>query len=337
MVYIGDQPSAASYGHCATVLIPAIEQLDQTTPDVNIEAARTLTQFLSPGLADPSSKSDITVEDIIKYYYFAGLAYIAQVNYCRAKEYLTLCLVVPTIEIHPLQSIAYNKVSLVNLILEGQAFCIPKLCSSELLIVGPQSACHSLFCRKYPDLDSQQLRTILATHRASFIHSGDLELAQIAVGSVERHLLKKMARIYTCVPMSTLATALAKPQTEVSYATIAHILESLQCEGSAAIRIENRPQQCPVVHFLPSNINAMNQQAVLGHEIQRATRLLAEVKQIASQLRQPSASQTPTQPPNNASTHQTNPEQLADLDGVGPPSSEPLQRVDIVWLDSEDN
>ncbi|KAJ1961562.1 COP9 signalosome complex subunit 3, partial [Dispira parvispora] len=218
------------------------------------QGIRTVTPVLI-GLdnAHPSpSVAGLTPQMYLEYHYYAGVVYVAHQDYTLAHACFMQCLSLPTNRVAMLQKLAYGKMCCLNLVVHQKPFTLPRFFDSEIL------ALPSVVPAAYLELGTQfelgqprDLEKFITHHKSVFQQAGDYDLAKTVFVALRRHLLSKLLRFCTTIPLAKLADVLGYDLLEamVIPEDLRNLLEKVMEAENAQFRVENHPELGLVVYF----------------------------------------------------------------------------------------
>ncbi|KAF3902515.1 hypothetical protein ABW21_db0204507 [Orbilia brochopaga] len=155
----------------------------------------------------PKGDKEVTYRDILQYYLYGAMVYMATKKWRRASDFLQFVLSYPGTGISQIQVDAFKKYIFVALLLEGREFQLPKTVSSYTLkafrvLARPYEAFATAYCTGNPDI----LRREAALVREIFQQDGNWGLAEQCLENFRRLGIKALTHTYSTLSVETIAS-----------------------------------------------------------------------------------------------------------------------------------
>ncbi|KAJ6261111.1 hypothetical protein Dda_3776 [Drechslerella dactyloides] len=155
----------------------------------------------------PKGDKEVTYRDILQYYLYGAMVYMAMKKWRRASDFLQFVLSYPGTGVSQIQVDAFKKYVLVTLLLEGREFQLPKTISSITLkacriMARPYEAFATAYCTGNPDL----LRREAALIKEIFQQDGNWGLAEQCLENFRRLGIKALTHTYSTLSVETIAS-----------------------------------------------------------------------------------------------------------------------------------
>ncbi|KAK6539623.1 hypothetical protein TWF694_009831 [Orbilia ellipsospora] len=155
----------------------------------------------------PKGEKDVTYRDVLQYYIYGAMIYMAIKKWRRASDFLQFVLSYPGTAISQIQIDAFKKFVLVTLMLEGKNFEYPKTIPQHTIkgcrVLGrPYEAFATAYSTGNPDL----LRREAALVKEIFQQDGNWGLAEQCLENFRRLSIKALTNTYSTLSVQAIAS-----------------------------------------------------------------------------------------------------------------------------------
>ncbi|PHZ08272.1 uncharacterized protein RHIMIDRAFT_241786 [Rhizopus microsporus ATCC 52813] len=193
------------------------------------------------------SKHDLKPRDVLEYYYYGAIVYIANKNFDRALEFLTVVISAPTQRVvSAIQIAAYRKFILVSLIYEGRSGALPKCTANHVeKACKTQAGVYQNLAEAFVNTDIQGFRDIATKSSNIFESERNTGLVKQCFQSLLRKKIKQLAYVYITVGLSDMTKRIGVITSEELEKILVEMI--IQDEIKATISITNDYEK--MVHF----------------------------------------------------------------------------------------
>eukprot|EP00004_Rigifila_ramosa_P024873 TRINITY_DN7311_c0_g1_i1.p1 TRINITY_DN7311_c0_g1~~TRINITY_DN7311_c0_g1_i1.p1 ORF type:complete len:461 (-),score=116.18 TRINITY_DN7311_c0_g1_i1:871-2127(-) len=154
-------------------------------------------------------KTAIQPQDVLLYYYYAGIVYAVLKNFSRSAEMLLAAISMPAVSVSAIQLEAYKKYVLVSLLAFGSVRPLPRHTSSSVSRLAPQFApAYVEFAELFAKKNSTNLLKFYTENAQGFANDRNSGLAQQCLAALPRVAVKELTTLYSLMPLAELAATL---------------------------------------------------------------------------------------------------------------------------------
>ncbi|KAJ1653179.1 COP9 signalosome complex subunit 3 [Dispira simplex] len=194
----------------------------------------------------------LTPQHYLEYHYHAGVVYVAHGDYAQAHICFTLCLSLPTSRVAILQTLAYGKMCCLNLVVHQKPFNLPRFFDPEITALsGTVPKAYSQLGNLFKSNQPRALEEFITHHKSVFQQAGDYDLVEMVPMALRRHVLAKLIRTCTAIPLVKLANILGYdvPEATILPNGLRKLLEKVTETENVQFRVENHPDLGLVVYL----------------------------------------------------------------------------------------
>lgn len=150
----------------------------------------------------------VIVADILKYFYYGGMAFLGMKKYQQALEFFKMAITLPAKQLSLIMVEAYKKYILVSAILFYQPSLELPAATSRLVQRNIKEYCASYIALVTLQSESEPftaMRLYLETNPTAFQESGNYGLAKQAVIAVQRHKIQCATHVFSTLSLQDLA------------------------------------------------------------------------------------------------------------------------------------
>ncbi|EWC46713.1 hypothetical protein DRE_03958 [Drechslerella stenobrocha 248] len=155
----------------------------------------------------PKGDKEVTYRDVLHYYIYGAMIYMAMKKWRRASDFLQFVLSYPGGGVSQIQVDAFKKFVLVTLLIEGRNFQLPKTISAITMkacrIMGKP---YDAFATAYVTGNSDILRREAALVKEIFQQDGNWGLAEQCLENFRRLGIKALTHTYSTLSVETIAS-----------------------------------------------------------------------------------------------------------------------------------
>ncbi|GAA5812592.1 hypothetical protein MFLAVUS_006049 [Mucor flavus] len=189
---------------------------------------------------------DIDIQSFLQYYYYGSIVYIANKNFERALDFLSIVISSPTQKaISAIQIAAYKKFVLVSLIYQGQVSALPKYTAQGVeKVCRTQSQPYLNLLKDFNETDLDMFQENASSASALFESDNHLGLVKQCFQALRRKKIKELTNVYITVGLNEMATKIGTSPQELELILIEMIYQN---QISATISVTD--QHVKMVHF----------------------------------------------------------------------------------------
>jgi len=165
--------------------------------------------------------------DVVEYFYYAGICFIAVDDYDAALASFFQCMSIPANSLSAVVVSAIKKARLVALIRYGKELVTSMHVSSVVSrFLNQPMAGYDDLANAFALKDSTRMNAVLAAEASIFASENNLGLARRVVEASQRHQLKRLASTYISLSLSDIARRLQLPDTAAAERAVLKISRS---------------------------------------------------------------------------------------------------------------
>ncbi|RCH79937.1 hypothetical protein CU098_000644, partial [Rhizopus stolonifer] len=186
------------------------------------------------------------IQGFLEYYYYGSIVYIANKNFERALDFLSIVISAPTQKtISAIQIAAYKKFVLSSLILEGQVRPLAKYTAQSVeKICRTHAAPYLNLVRAFENSDLNMFHDMASKSSSMFESDKHIGLVKQCFQSLRRKKIKEMTKVYMTVGLDDMANKL-----NVSTEELELILIEMIHQRQVSASISMTDQHVKMVHF----------------------------------------------------------------------------------------
>lgn len=193
------------------------------------------------------TKYDVNIQNFLQYYYYGSIVYVANKNFERALDFLSIVISAPIQKaVSAIQIAAYKKFILVSLIYKGAPQTLPKYTGQGVeKVCKAQSAAYLKLLRAFNETDLKMFNDIASSSSAIFQNDGHLGLIKQCYQSLRRKKIMGLTKVYITVGLNEMAKKIGNVSPEELELILIEMINQNQVSASISVT----DQLVKMVHF----------------------------------------------------------------------------------------
>ncbi|KAG1155649.1 hypothetical protein G6F37_008355 [Rhizopus arrhizus] len=194
-----------------------------------------------------TTKNDLDIQSVLEYYFYGSMVYIANKNFVRALDFLSIVISAPTQKLlSAIQIAAYKKYVLVCLIGEGQMRPLPKYTASTVeKVCKSQAVVYLQLADAFKDTNIRMFQDIASRSSNIFENDKHIGLIKQCFQSLLRKKIKELTKVYITVGLNEMAKKIENVSPKELELILIEMINQKQISASISIT----EQLTKMVHF----------------------------------------------------------------------------------------